>query len=137
MKKITALMLFGVMFFTAIAGQAPTAVVNPVPETQEPAAAPAANRELTAADLEAFLDGIAPMQISQNDIAGITISVVKDGTLPMELPAEPERHHTSSSAVLPWIKVIGGARMVGDAALIDAAIDASARQCATARSTSP
>ena len=58
-------------------------------------------------------------------------SLVKDGTLPMELPAEPERHHTSSSAVLPWIKVIGGARMVGDAALIDAAIDASARQCAT------
>jgi hypothetical protein len=58
-------------------------------------------------------------------------SLVKDGTLPMELPAEPERHHTSSSAVLPWIKVIGGARMVGDEQLIDAAIDASARQCAT------
>ena len=58
-------------------------------------------------------------------------SLVQDGTLPMELPAEPERHHTSSSAVLPWIKVIGGARMVGDERLIDAAIDASARQCAT------
>lgn len=58
-------------------------------------------------------------------------SLVQDGTLPMELPAEPERHHTSSSAVLPWIKVIGGARMVGDESLINAATDASARQCAT------
>lgn len=57
--------------------------------------------------------------------------MVADGHLALELPAEPERHHTSSSALLPWIKVIGGARLVGDERLIDAAIDASARQCAT------
>jgi hypothetical protein len=57
--------------------------------------------------------------------------LVSDGTLPLELPAEPERHHTSSSSVLPWVKVIGGARMVGDERLINAAIHASARQCAT------
>jgi hypothetical protein len=57
--------------------------------------------------------------------------MVADGTLAIEMPAEPERHHTASSAVLPWVKVIGGARLVGDERLIDAAIDASARQCAT------
>lgn len=58
-------------------------------------------------------------------------AMVVDGTLPLELPAEPERHRTRSSAILSWNKVIGGARMVGDRRLIDAAVDASARQCAT------
>jgi hypothetical protein len=58
-------------------------------------------------------------------------SMVQDGRLELELPAEPERHRTRSSSLLPWIKVIGGARMVGDQRLVDAAIDASARQCAT------
>ena len=56
-----------------------------------------------------------------------------DGRLEMELPAELERHRTSSSSVLSWIKVIGGARMAGEAALVEAAIEASERQCATGR----
>ena len=60
-------------------------------------------------------------------------SIVADGPLDLDLPPEPERHHTSSSSLLPWIKVIGGARMVGDEQLIDAAIDASAAQCATGK----
>ncbi len=37
--------------------------------------------ELTAADVEAFLDGLVPLQLKQDDIAGATISVVKDGKL--------------------------------------------------------
>src|SRR5678816_1315807 len=36
---------------------------------------------MTAADLEAFLDGLVPQQIKHDDIAGVTISVVKDGKL--------------------------------------------------------
>ncbi|MEN9506562.1 MAG: hypothetical protein RI958_2488 [Actinomycetota bacterium] len=58
-------------------------------------------------------------------------SMIRDGRLELELPEEPERHRTRSSALLPWNKVIGGARMVGDAALTRAAVEASARQCAT------
>lgn len=58
-------------------------------------------------------------------------SMVTAGRLDLELPEEPERHRTRSSALLPWNKVIGGARMVGDASLTRAAIEASARQCAT------
>ena len=58
-------------------------------------------------------------------------ALVSNGTLPLELPEEPERHRTRSSAILSWNKVIGGARMVGDQRLVEAAIDASARQCAT------
>jgi CubicO group peptidase (beta-lactamase class C family) len=48
---------------------------------QRSTAAASSNRapEMTAADIEAFLDGLVPQQISHDDIAGATISVVKDG----------------------------------------------------------
>ena len=36
---------------------------------------------MTATDVEAFLDGLVPLQLKQADIAGATISVVKDGKL--------------------------------------------------------
>ena len=36
---------------------------------------------MTAVDIEAFLDGLVPLQIKRSDIAGATISVVKDGKL--------------------------------------------------------
>jgi len=34
---------------------------------------------MTAADVEAFLDGLVPLQLKRDDIAGATVSVVKDG----------------------------------------------------------
>lgn len=37
--------------------------------------------ELTAADLESFLDGLMPVQLEHADIAGAVIAVVKDGKL--------------------------------------------------------
>ncbi len=49
--------------------------VKPAPE-QAPL-----TRELTAADAEAFLDGIVPLQIERDNIAGATIAIVKDGRL--------------------------------------------------------
>jgi hypothetical protein len=70
------------------------------------------------------LRGIVPK------MAGMA-TMVRDGHLDLALPEEPERHHTSSSAVPSWLKVIGAARMAGQRALVDAAIEASARQCAT------
>jgi CubicO group peptidase (beta-lactamase class C family) len=36
-------------------------------------------RAMTAADLEAFLDGVVPLQIERADIAGVVVAVVKDG----------------------------------------------------------
>lgn len=53
------------------------------------------------------------------------------GRLDLEMPAELERHRTSSSSLLGWIKVIGGAHMAGEPELVEAAIDASERQCST------
>jgi CubicO group peptidase (beta-lactamase class C family) len=58
----------------------PATVVAPPTTAAAPAAQPAAH-ELTAADLESFLDGMVPYAIDRADIAGATISVVKDGKL--------------------------------------------------------
>jgi CubicO group peptidase (beta-lactamase class C family) len=38
-----------------------------------------ATPQLTQADLEAFLDGLVPMELEQEDIAGAVICIVKDG----------------------------------------------------------
>jgi CubicO group peptidase (beta-lactamase class C family) len=46
--------------------------------TQARAQAPA---QMTAADVEAFLDGVMPLQIEREDIAGAVIVVVKDGKI--------------------------------------------------------
>ena len=43
---------------------------------QQPAPRPP---DLTAADLEVFLDGLVPATIQREDIAGLVIAVVKDG----------------------------------------------------------
>src|SRR5690349_24026914 len=65
-------------------GQGP---LPPVPVKQEhetkplPDQAPSASPVLSAADVEAFLDGLVPLQIERDNIAGATIAVVKDGKL--------------------------------------------------------
>ena len=50
--------------------------------TQLPAdTTPSSVHDLTAPDVEAFLDGLVPQQLDREDIAGATVSVVKDGKL--------------------------------------------------------
>ena len=44
-----------------------------------PAPAAPAPAQLTAADLDAFLDGVIPLQLQKGDIAGAVVTVVKDG----------------------------------------------------------
>jgi hypothetical protein len=58
-------------------------------------------------------------------------SMVDNGRLDMELPVELERHRAARSALGKWNGVIGGAKLIADAVLYAAAVDASARQCAT------
>jgi CubicO group peptidase (beta-lactamase class C family) len=65
-------------------GQVPNEPVTPKRDTSEPpvpVASPNGAHELTASDVEAFLDGLVPLQLKQADIAGATISIVKDGKL--------------------------------------------------------
>lgn len=78
MKKLTAFILLLFIFSSLIVGQdqKPT-------ETKKEEVKPTTpgKPEMTAADVEAFLDGIVPAQLTQNDIAGATVSIVKDGKL--------------------------------------------------------
>ncbi len=61
---------------------APVAFADTKPAEPAPAvaaAAPVVQPALDPKDIEAFLDGLVPLQIETNDIAGATISIVKDG----------------------------------------------------------
>jgi CubicO group peptidase (beta-lactamase class C family) len=49
------------------------------PAAVAPVQPPGTAHEMTAADLEAFLDGLMPAQLEREDIAGAVIAVVKDG----------------------------------------------------------
>ncbi|HUS12677.1 MAG TPA: serine hydrolase domain-containing protein [Pyrinomonadaceae bacterium] len=84
MRRLMALLLCALALTSLVIGQVPTnpaftkkeASPSPNPETVRESI-----HEMTAADVEAFLDGIVPLQLSQTDIAGATVSIVKDGKL--------------------------------------------------------
>src|SRR5262245_17327100 len=59
-------------------------VVQPLQAAPQDTAAPTTPtpaHEMTAADVEAFLDGMIPYALKRGDMAGATVSVVKDGQL--------------------------------------------------------
>ena len=74
--------MIAVVLVVAATAQVPdrTPLTN---QESQPPVPPATGRahELTAADVEAFLDGLLPLQLKRDDIAGATVSVVKDGKL--------------------------------------------------------
>ncbi len=73
--------LISVLFFSCFCwGQEPkTNPLEPkVPMQRAPEVKPPPHA-ITAADVEAFLDGIVPVQLERDDIAGAVISIVKDG----------------------------------------------------------
>jgi CubicO group peptidase (beta-lactamase class C family) len=57
----------------------PKPPVAAAPQTEQ--ATKPARHELTSSDVEAFLDGVMPLQLAREDIAGAVISIVKDGKL--------------------------------------------------------
>ena len=84
MKKSISSVALALLVAASALGQVPTLPQSPSREGTEPPAAgtaPPGAHELTAQDLEAFLDGIVPLQLAREDIAGATVSVVKDGKL--------------------------------------------------------
>ncbi|MBA3713432.1 MAG: beta-lactamase family protein [Pyrinomonadaceae bacterium] len=84
MRKSSALIMLGLLFSSAVWGQVPNLPKIPNKEGPEQLAAdkpPSGIHELTASDVEAFLDGIVPLQLEREDIAGATIAVVKDGNI--------------------------------------------------------
>ena len=80
MKKAIGFSIIACLFATSVWCQAPSL---PTPKEgvkeevlEKPSGGP---RELTASDVESFLDGILPLQLEQDDVAGATVAVVKDG----------------------------------------------------------
>ncbi len=70
----------GCFVVALFAAQVAFAEPKPAAEAASAAApAPLVQPALDPKDIAAFLDGLVPLQIEQNDIAGATISIVKDG----------------------------------------------------------
>ena len=76
--------MLGLMLYSLAVGQVPNAPLVPVNEEKKiaPGDIPApGSHELTAGDVETFLDAIIPLQLAREDIAGATVAIVKDGKL--------------------------------------------------------
>jgi len=78
--------VLAVALLVCIGGVAQKPSVPPSPQTDVQTQAQVAEaqvkappHEMTAADVEAFLDGFVPMQLERENIAGAVVSVVKDG----------------------------------------------------------
>ena len=87
-RRTPAILLGGLLSAAALAAQSvvplPTKPPSPAAKASAqsesaPAAAPAATAEMTAADVEAFLDGVMPAQLGPGDVGGAVVVVVKDG----------------------------------------------------------
>ena len=83
MKKSIAFLLIALILVAVVTAQVPDRTPLTNQEAQPPLPPPGTQRayDLTAADVEAFLDGLLPLQLKRDDIAGATVSVVKDGKL--------------------------------------------------------
>jgi CubicO group peptidase (beta-lactamase class C family) len=83
-KKSIALFVSALFLTSLVVGQVPTPPAVTKKQTSEspaPQATPGSKHDMTAADVETFLDGIVPLQLGLSDIAGATVSVVKDGKI--------------------------------------------------------
>ncbi|MFL6210050.1 MAG: serine hydrolase domain-containing protein [Pyrinomonadaceae bacterium] len=84
LRRITSLIVLALLVVATVWGQVPTLPKTPSKEGTEQLPTgniPTGTHELTAQDLETFLDGIVPLQLERDDIAGATVAVVKDGKL--------------------------------------------------------
>jgi CubicO group peptidase (beta-lactamase class C family) len=81
------------LLLTAIAcsGQMPKSIIQQTPASPAQAAGlssipgnPTGAHPLEQADLEAFFDGILPLQLERSDIAGATVLVMRDGKVLLE-----------------------------------------------------
>jgi len=84
-KRLISLLIVVLVLSSLVVGQVPnTPTFTKKEASAAPAPAPSPTspsgvHEMTAADVESFLDGLVPLQLKQSDIAGATIAVVKDG----------------------------------------------------------
>ncbi len=78
-RRLGVLIFLFLLLLSSVCGQVPTVTTRESIEQPIAGKKPSAVHELTPDDVEAFLDGIVPLQLARDDIAGATIAVVKDG----------------------------------------------------------
>src|SRR2546427_9669811 len=73
--------LFSVLAMPPQTAMVPKPTIEGVPAAERPSSAtpPGAPHALERADLEAFFDGIIPLQLERSDVAGATVLVMKGG----------------------------------------------------------
>ncbi len=85
MKKVIIIGVVAFIVSALAAGQVPELIQKPVQQDgvsdQTLASAVPVRPVMTAQDVSAFLDGIIPQQLERENVAGATVSVVKDGKL--------------------------------------------------------
>jgi CubicO group peptidase (beta-lactamase class C family) len=84
MKKFVGVIALYSTLSVSVWGQVPDVPTGPSKEGSEqilPDKLSSGVHELTATDVEAFLGGLVPLQLLQEDIAGATVAVVRDGRL--------------------------------------------------------
>lgn len=132
MQRLPGLVLaLAALFCCPLPAQNPVspAPVTPSPIPAQPASVPAAapvpavpgaSHPLTQADLEAFFDGIFPLQLERGDIAGASVLVMQNGNILLEkgygyadvkwrAPVHPETtmfRLASISKLFTWISIM-------------------------------
>src|SRR5215472_11930258 len=81
--RVSVAFIASLLVIAPALAQTPEAKTTQKQASSKPAESVAAKPapQLTAVDLESFLDGFVPVQIERADIAGAVIAVVKDGKL--------------------------------------------------------
>ena len=122
----SALFVVTMSLSISLLAQSPQTAVPPKPASApaaanpSPAIPPAAPHTLEKADLEAFLDGIVPLQLKRSDVAGATVLVMKDGKellrkgygfadVSKKKPVDPETtifRLASISKLFTWVSVM-------------------------------
>jgi CubicO group peptidase (beta-lactamase class C family) len=79
--RLIAQFLIAISLFAGTWAQVPQPTLPQPSVPQTTPSAPQGQHELTPADLDAFFDGLIPLQLQRNDIAGAVVIVVKDGNV--------------------------------------------------------
>ena len=79
--RFVAAFLSATLFCAAALAQVPQPTLPQPAQPQVTPTVPPGSHQLTPEDLDAFFDGLIPLQLQQDDIAGAVVLIVKDGNV--------------------------------------------------------
>ncbi|OOG59435.1 serine hydrolase domain-containing protein [Rhodanobacter sp. C03] len=81
MRRLSCMLVSAAFSLVASLGVAQQIQIHPLPDQAPAIPVPLGAHELTAADAEAWLDGLFPYGLKKNNLAGAVVVVVKDGQI--------------------------------------------------------